>query len=285
MAEYLFLIGMSGAGRSTAAATLEDRGWFVIDNLPPALLGKVAELANQPGAEYERLCLVAGRGGYEGVTELPEAIASLRSAGPLVRVLFLEAPDDVLVRRYEGTRRRHPIDTESGILDAIRQERTALAGLRADSDLVIDTGALNVHELRDRIIEVVDSGVPGSGMEISVVSFGFKHGLPLDVDLVFDCRFLPNPHWETELRPMTGLDDKVREYVLAAPEARQLLDRLSDLFDLLLPAYAREGKSYLSVAIGCTGGHHRSVVLAEEMAEIIRAHGLAPRVHHRDIAR
>ncbi|MGH9299677.1 MAG: RNase adapter RapZ [Acidimicrobiales bacterium] len=285
MAEYLFLIGMSGAGRSTAAATLEDRGWFVIDNLPPALLGKVAELANQPGAEYERLCLVAGRGGYEGVTELPEAIASLRSAGPRVRVLFLEAPDDVLVRRYEGTRRRHPIDTESGILDAIRQERTALAGLRADSDLVIDTGALNVHELRDRIIEVVDSGVPGSGMEISVVSFGFKHGLPLDVDLVFDCRFLPNPHWETELRPMTGLDDKVREYVLAAPEARQLLDRLSDLFDLLLPAYAREGKSYLSVAIGCTGGHHRSVVLAEEMAEIIRAHGLSPRVHHRDIAR
>jgi UPF0042 nucleotide-binding protein len=285
MAEYLFLIGMSGAGRSTAAATLEDRGWFVIDNLPPALLGKVAELANQPGSEYERVCLVAGRGGYEGVAELPLAIASLRASGARVRVLFLEAPDEVLVRRYESTRRKHPIEAASGILEAVRQERELLAELREDADIVLDTGELNVHELRDRIVELVDHGLPGSGMETAVVSFGFKHGLPLDVDLVFDCRFLPNPHWVPELRPMTGLDDKVREYVLGSPEARELLVRLEYLLEMLLPAYAREGKSYLSIAIGCTGGRHRSVVLAEELGEVLQRHGLSPAVHHRDIAR
>ena len=285
MAEYLILIGMSGAGRATAAATLEDRDWFVIDNLPPSLLGKVAELANQPGSEYERLCLVAGRGGYEGIADLPIAIASLRASGARVRVLYLEAPDEVLVRRYEGTRRRHPIETESGTLDAVRHERQLLSELRGDADLVLDTGELNVHELRDHIIELVEDAQPGSAMETTVVSFGFKHGLPLDVDLVFDCRFLPNPHWIPELRPMTGLDDKVREYVMAAPEAHQLLDRLESLFELLLPAYAREGKSYLSVAIGCTGGHHRSVVLAEEIGEMMRRHGYAPSVHHRDINR
>ncbi|MHB8244819.1 MAG: RNase adapter RapZ [Acidimicrobiales bacterium] len=285
MAEYLFLIGMSGAGRSTAAATLEDRDWFVIDNLPPSLLGKVAELANQPGSEYERLCLVAGRGGYEGMTELPGAIASLRASGARVRVVFLEAADEVLVRRYEGTRRKHPIETASGILDAVRQERELLAELRSDADIVIDTGELNVHELRDRIIDLVDHAPQGSGMETTVVSFGFKHGIPLDVDLVFDCRFLPNPHWVPELRSLTGLDEKVRGYVMGSPDTAELLARLENLFELLLPAYAREGKSYLSVAIGCTGGHHRSVVLAEEIGQMMSRHGVDPAVHHRDISR
>jgi UPF0042 nucleotide-binding protein len=285
MAEYLFLIGMSGAGRSTAAAVLEDRGWFVIDNLPPALLGKVAELASQPGSEYERLCLVAGRGGYEGISELRPAIATLRASGARVRVLYLEAPDEVLVRRYEGTRRKHPIDTETGVLDAVRHERELLADLRAEADIVLDTGELNVHELRERLVELVDRSGAGKGMETSIVSFGYKYGLPLDVDLVFDCRFLPNPHWVPELRPLTGLDEKVREYVMAAPETTELLERLESLFELVLPAYAREGKSYLSVGIGCTGGRHRSVVLAEKVAELMRRHGLDPSVHHRDIGR
>ena len=283
MAEYLFLIGLSGAGRSTAAGTLEARDWFVIDNLPPTLLGKVAELANQPGSEYERICLVAGRGGYEGIAELPKAIAALRSSGARGRIVFLDAPDEVLVRRYEGTRRRHPVETESGILDAIRQERAQLADLRADADVVLETGDLNVHELRDKILEIVDRS--GDGLETTVVSFGFKYGLPLDVDLVFDCRFLPNPHWVAELRPLTGLDGPVRDYVMAVPESRQLLERLDDLFALLLPAFVREGKSYLSIAIGCTGGHHRSVVLAEEIGELLRRRGFAPAVHHRDIDR
>ncbi len=282
MAEYLILVGMSGAGRSTAAATFEDRGWFVIDNLPPALIGKIAELTSQAGAEYERVCLVSGRGGYEGIAELAPEIRRLRSTGARVRVVFLDAPNEVLVRRYEGTRRRHPVEANS-VLSAIRQEREMLDSLHEEADVVVETGNLNVHELRDRLIELVDGVGTVAGMQTAVVSFGFKHGIPLDVDLVFDCRFLPNPHWVTRLRPLSGLDPEVRDYVLGNEEAKELLDRLDDLFALLLPAYAREGKSYLSIAIGCTGGRHRSVVLADEIAERIRRRGYAPVVHHRDI--
>jgi UPF0042 nucleotide-binding protein len=285
MAEYLFLVGMSGAGRSTAAATFDDRGWFVIDNLPPALLGRVGELANQSGSEYERLCLVSGRGGYEGLAELQPAIDSLKASGARVRVLFLEAPDDVLVRRFEGSRRRHPVDTSAGVLDAIRQERELLKELREHADVIIDTGDLNVHELRERLIEHLDRAGADGAMATSVVSFGFKHGLPLDADLVFDCRFLPNPHWVPELRNLTGLDAPVRDYVMSSPEAKALLTRLEELLELVLPAYSREGKSYLSVAIGCTGGHHRSVVLAEEIALVIQRLGFRPAVHHRDLGR
>ena len=284
MAEYLILAGMSGAGRSSAAATLEDRGWFVIDNLPPALIGKVAELTSQAGSEYEKVCLVAGRGGYEGVADLAPEIRLLRSSGARVRLVYLDAPDEVLVRRYEGTRRRHPVEAD-GVLAAIRQEREMLEDLRTEADVVVDTGALNVHELRDHLIDVVEREDPSAGMQTTVVSFGFKYGIPLDVDLVFDCRFLVNPHWVPELRSLTGLDEAVRAYVLGSEETSSLLDRLDSLFELLLPAYDREGKSYLSVAIGCTGGRHRLVVLAEEIAERLRARGYAPAVHHRDIER
>jgi UPF0042 nucleotide-binding protein len=284
MAEYLILVGMSGAGRSTAAATFEDRGWFVIDNLPPALIGKIAELTSQAGAEYERVCLVSGRGGYEGIAELTPEIQRLRLSGARVRVVFLDAPDEVLVRRYEGTRRRHPVEATS-VLAAIRQEREMLHALHDEADVVVDTGELNVHQLRDRLIEVVDGVGTFSAMQTAVVSFGFKHGIPLDVDLVFDCRFLPNPHWVPALRSLSGLDAAVRDYVLGNKEAEELLDRLDDLFALLLPAYVREGKSYLSIAIGCTGGRHRSVVLAEQIAERLRQHGYAPAVRHRDIER
>jgi UPF0042 nucleotide-binding protein len=284
MAEYLIVAGLSGAGRSTAAATLEDLGWFVIDNLPPTLIGKISELASQPGSALERFCFVVGRGGADSVSEVVPAIASLRSTGARVRVLYLDAADDVLVRRFEGTRRRHPVEGE-GVLGAIASERALLQAIRDDADIVLDTTELNVNELRSRLVELFVGPEAEGTMTTAVVSFGYKHGIPLDVDLVLDCRFLPNPHWVDGLREHTGLDDDVREYVLGRPEAEEFLERLDELLAFLLPAYEREGKSYLSVAIGCTGGRHRSVAIAEELARRIRRHGFEPTVHHRDVAR
>lgn len=284
MAEYLIVAGLSGAGRSSAAATLEDLGWFVIDNLPAPLIGKVAELASHPGAELERFCFVVGRGGAESVVDLAPTVAALRSSGARVQVLFLDASDEVLVRRYEGTRRRHPLEAE-GVLEAIRAERALLQPLRDDADEVIDTSQTNVHELKARLVERFSAREAPGGMTTAVVSFGFKHGLPLDVDLVLDCRFLPNPHWVEHLRPLTGLDPEVRSYVLDRPESEEFLGRLDDLLAFLLPAYAKEGKAYLSIAIGCTGGRHRSVAVAEELARRIRRRGFDPSVHHRDVHR
>ncbi len=284
MGEYVVITGMSGAGRSTAADTLEDAGWFVIDNLPPALIGKVSELVGRPGSETERVALVSGRGGGEYVSELTEAVAHLRESGAHVRVLFLDAADDVLVRRFENTRRRHPQATD-GVVAGIAREREVLEPIKVRADVVVDTSELNVHQLRDRLLDLFERDDPALGMQTSVVSFGYKHGLPLDVDLVLDCRFLPNPHWVDELRPLTGLDDKVREYVLSQPDTTEFLDRLDNLLELLLPGYRKEGKAYLSIAVGCTGGRHRSVVLAEEVAKRVDARGFRPTVHHRDVDR
>ncbi|MGA8295663.1 MAG: RNase adapter RapZ [Acidimicrobiales bacterium] len=284
MAEYLIVGGMSGAGRSTAAATLEDLGWFVIDNLPGALIGKVAELGGQRGGEFDRFCFVVGRGGPESLSEIVPAIEELRASGARVRVLFLDASDEVLVRRFSGTRRRHPLEAE-GVPEAIKTERELLEPLRSVADAVIDTTETNVHELRARLVELYAGRTAEGAMETSVVSFGFKNGLPLDADLVFDVRFLPNPHWVDRLRPHSGLEADVREYVLSSPEAIEFLDRLESLLRFLLPYYAREGKSYLSIAIGCTGGRHRSVVLAEELVTRLRKDGYEPAVHHRDIGR
>jgi UPF0042 nucleotide-binding protein len=284
MAEYLIVTGLSGAGRSTAAATLEDLGWFVIDNLPSSLIGKVAEIASHPGAERERYCFVIGRGGADSMIDLAPAVRGLRASGARVRVLFLDATDEVLVRRFEGTRRRHPLEGE-GVLGAIRAEREVLRLMHDDADIVIDTSQLNVHQLHDRIAELFSGDESSATMQTTVVSFGYKHGLPIDVDLVIDCRFLPNPHWIDALRPHTGLDEPVRTYVMEQAEAKELLDKLDDLFAFLIPAYAREGKSYLSIAIGCTGGRHRSVVIAEELAARIRSGGFDATVQHRDIDR
>jgi UPF0042 nucleotide-binding protein len=284
MAEYLILSGLSGAGRSTAAATMEDLGWFVIDNLPPALIGRIAELGANRDNELERFCFVVGRGGSESIPEVVPALQALRATGARVRLLFLDASDEVLVRRFEGTRRRHPVEA-TGVLEAIHAERALTEALRAAADIVIDTSETNSNELRGSLVEMFSSAAAAGAMETTLVSFGYKHGLPLDVDIVLDCRFLPNPHWIESLRPFTGLDAPVREYVLSQPEAIEFLDRLDDLCQFLLPAYAREGKSYLSIAIGCTGGQHRSVAIAEALAERISSHGFSPTVHHRDIAK
>ena len=282
MSEFLIITGLSGAGRSNAANTFEDLGWFVIDNLPPALIGKVAELVRAPGSTTERVALVVGTGALlEYLDELPGALQELRASGPRVRVLFLEASDEVLIRRYENTRRPHPLAAER-VSEAIRRERAALDTVKAQADVVVDTTDLNVHQLRDRLLEIFARDIE-PGLQTSIVSFGFKHGIPLDVDMIFDTRFLPNPHWVDELRPFTGLDANVRDYVMGQPETCQFLQRLDDLFALLLPAFLKEGKSYLSVAVGCTGGQHRSVVIAEELAQLLGARGFEPTVQHRDI--
>jgi UPF0042 nucleotide-binding protein len=284
MSEFVVITGLSGAGRSQAADDLEDLGWFVIDNLPAELIPKVTELVQSPGSSTPRVALVVGVGAHQ--SELMPALARLRASGGRVRQLFLDAGTDVLVRRYEGTRRRHPLLIPGeGLAEAIERERELLEPVKAAADVVVDTSALNVHELHDRIVALFGEDHPDSGMQTRVVSFGYKHGLPLDVDIVLDCRFLPNPHWVDDLRPLTGLDDAVRRYVLSQEAARDLLERLDDLLGLLLPAYVAEGKSYLSLAFGCTGGRHRSVAIAEEVAGLLRGRGFAPTVLHRDIAK
>jgi UPF0042 nucleotide-binding protein len=282
VSEFLVVTGMSGAGRSTAADSLEDLGWFVIDNLPAVLIQKMAEMVNLPGAEIERVALVIGRGGDLG--EVPGVLEALRSNGNRVRVLFLDASDDVLLRRYEGTRRRHPLAAR-GVEESIADERRLLAPVRDQADLLIDTGELNTNQLRSRVLDAFGDEGGATSMRTSVVSFGYKYGLPLDVDLVFDCRFLPNPFWIEELRPFSGLDAPVREYVLSQPETKDFLEKVDGLLTGILPSFVREGKSYLTIALGCTGGRHRSVALAEALGERIGEHGHPVSVFHRDVER
>jgi len=278
--EVLVITGLSGAGRSQAADFLEDLDWFVVDNLPIELLDKIVELGSRPSS-FSRLGLVVGP------TTDPEAVLGavrrLR-ANHRVRVLFLDAATPVLVKRYGTSRRKHPLDDgTSGVADTIERERALLEPVKAEADVVVDTSELNVHQLKAFVGETFGAGVADAAMQIAVTSFGFKHGLPLDVDLVMDVRFLPNPHWVEELRPLTGLDDPVRDYVMAQPATAEFLERFEHLLELLLPAYQAEGKSYLSLAIGCTGGRHRSVALAEVLAEWMRTQGHQPRVTHRDL--
>ena len=283
--DITIVTGLSGAGRSEAANVLEDLGFFVIDNLPPLLIPKVAELARAPGRPPTRYALGADiRSG--ALEDLHVALEQLREAGARTRILFLEAADDVLVRRYEASRRKHPLATGERMSEAIAEERALLEPLKAEADVVIDTSNLNVHQLRDRLRSLFASaGQAEQSLQANIVSFGFKHGLPLDVDLVFDCRFLPNPHWVESLRPLRGTDPKVKRYVMKQEETEAFLAELERLFALLLPAYVKEGKSYLSIGVGCTGGHHRSVVLAEELARTLERLGFPARVHHRDLER
>jgi RNase adapter protein RapZ len=282
--DLIIITGLSGAGRSSTADVLEDLGCFVIDNLPPALIPKVVELARDRERPNRFALVVDARSG-SFVDELDAALTEVRAAGARTTIVFLDASDEVLVRRFEASRRPHPLAATGRVSDGIADERALLEGLKGEADLVVDTSNLNVHELRDRLHELFRDEAGTGPLQTSVVSFGYKHGVPLDVDLVFDCRFLPNPHWVETLRPRPGTDEAVRRYVLDQPETGPFLDALRALLALVLPAYVREGKSYLSIGVGCTGGRHRSVVIATELAGILAELGFPARVHHRDLER
>jgi RNase adapter protein RapZ len=282
--DLTIVTGMSGAGRSSAADVLEDLGWFVIDNLPPALIPKVAELARGRERPTRYALVVDARAG-EFVDDLLDALRELRESGAWTRIVFVDASDEALVRRYEASRRPHPLSPSGRVSDGIAAERAHLEALKGEADIVVDTTNLNIHELRDRLREIFDRNTTPADMQLNVISFGYKHGLPLDADIVLDCRFLPNPHWVDELRPLNGRDAPVRDYVLGQHETSAFLDEITRLLELLLPAYQREGKAYLTIGIGCTGGKHRSVAVAEELACRLGTDDRAIAVHHRDLER
>lgn len=280
MADIVVITGLSGAGRSAVAAVMEDLGWYVVDNLPTSLVPTIVELASKPVGGFARLALVSGR----NHDDLLPHVAQLRGDGHHVTMLFLEATTSSLIQRYDATRRRHPFTEDgSGVLEAIERERAVLERVKDQADLVIDTSDLNVHQLKDRVLAAF-ADADGRRLQVQLESFGYKHGLPIDADVVMDVRFLPNPHWEDALRPLTGHDPAVRDYVLERAVTARFLDRFEALLVEMLPGYEAEGRSYLTIAVGCTGGRHRSVAVTEEMARRLGAHGIAARTSHRDIA-
>lgn len=282
--DFTIISGLSGAGRSEAAKCLEDLDYFVVDNLPPSLIGRMAELVATAG-EPGRVAIVADARGGVFFPDLAKGLEDLRFRQVPYRILYLEASDEALVRRFEATRRRHPLAPEDRMAEGIRKERAMMEALRGEADVIVDTSDLTPHQLRDRIRETFARERPESGLQVSVVSFGYKFGIPRDADLVFDVRFLPNPHWVDELRPLAGTDGQVHDYVAAQPAYGEFMDRLRSLLEFLLPGYVAEGKAYLSIGVGCTGGRHRSVVVAEEIASVLGDRNLPVAVEHRDLDR
>jgi UPF0042 nucleotide-binding protein len=282
--EVLIVTGMSGAGRSTAADALEDLGWYVVDNLPPQMLRPLLDLTALAASALPRVAVVVDVRGGDLFAELPEITRALRRGRP-VRVMFLDASDDVLVRRFEAVRRPHPLQGDGTILDGIRLERQALSAVRESADVLIDTSSFNIHQLATQVIEMF-SAVGSARHTVTIMSFGFKYGLPPDADLVADMRFLPNPFWNDDLRPLTGEDPIVREYVLHQEGAAEFLDSYSAALEPVLAGYQRENKGHSVVAVGCTGGKHRSVVMARELgSRQASLPGVAVRVKHRDLGR
>lgn len=279
--DVLIVTGMSGAGRSTVSKVLEDLGYFVIDNLPPNLIADVVGQNDVEDTDRLLAVVVDVRGGVLS-NELQRPLRDLLGRQMLASVLFLDASDEVLLKRYDENRRPHPL-RKATLEESIARERELLGEIRANADFIIDTSDYNVHELRQRIEEVFLAGQRERPMLVTVRSFGFKHGPPRDIDLMFDVRFLPNPHWQPELRPQTGKDAPVRDYVLGMDDTVAFLDKATDMLEFLLPRFMAEGKSYLSIGIGCTGGHHRSVAIAESLGEWFASRGVEVSVVHRDI--
>ena len=279
--QVLVVTGMSGAGRSSAANVLEDLEYTVIDNLPPTLLELAVQAHDIPEANKHLAVVIDSRGGLS-IKELQDAMVALDREGIPTRVVFLDADDDVIVTRYEENRRPHPLGGDT-ISESIESERELLSDLREMADVVVDTSNLNVHQLRERLTIQFSEDEETRPMRVSIRSFGFKHGAPRDVDLLFDVRFLPNPHWIPELKDLRGTDDAVGEYVLGSDGAKEFIDRIDELLAFVIPRYQVEGKSYLSIGIGCTGGHHRSVAIAEELKRRVSEHDVKATVRHRDI--
>ena len=285
--DVVVVTGMSGAGRSTAANALEDLGWFVVDNMPPALLGSLVDLAERSDGRVPRVAAVADVRGGDFFESLRESIDAVRESTSSLRVLFLEADDDALVRRFESSRRPHPLQGDGRVVDGIARERNMLHELREGADVLIDTSTLNVHQLRERVEQAFPDTEPVA-VRMTVMSFGFKYGTPADADMVFDCRFLPNPHWVPDLQNRTGLDEPVADYVMRQPGAEPFLDAAEQALRVVLDGYLREGKRYALVAVGCTGGKHRSVVIAEQLTQ--RLHddpevAAEVTIVHRDVGR
>jgi UPF0042 nucleotide-binding protein len=268
--DIVIITGLSGAGRSTAAKALEDLGWYVVDNLPPSLLPTMVDLAARTNGAVSRMAAVVDIRSRAFSTDLKSAVSELAARGTAARVVFLEAAEDALVRRFDSERRPHPLQGTRRVTDGIAAERELLREVRGDADLVVDTSRLNVHQLRARIRDFFSGGT-AAGVRLSIVSFGYKYGLPVDADMVADCRFLPNPHWIAELAAMTGQDGPVREFVLAQPGAEEFLHHYTELLSVVLTGYEREGKRFVTFAVGCTGGKHRSVAMADELAARIAA--------------
>ncbi len=281
--ELLLVSGMSGAGRSSAARVLEDLGWFVIDNLPPKMLVPTVKLLVKHGST-DRVAVVADVRGGRLFHQLAPAMAEALALGADLKVMFLESSDEALVRRFESTRRPHPLQADAGLLDAIHRERDRLGDIRAQADLVIDTSTRSIHDLRRLITAAFEEGEPAR-LRATVMSFGFKYGLPLDADFVADLRWLPNPFWIPELRELRGIDAPVNDYVVAQQGAREFLDRYTAVIDLATEGYLREGKRFATIAVGCTGGKHRSVAIAENLAARLVKVGLEITVVHRDLGR
>lgn len=282
--ELVIISGMSGAGRSTAAKCLEDLGWFVVDNLPPALIPTMVDLGARSQGNVARIAVVVDVRGRSFFDSLRESLADLDAKAVTRRIVFLEASDNALVQRFESVRRPHPLQGDGRIVDGIAAERHLLRELRGDADLVIDTSQRNVHELRATMDAQFTSGDEPE-LRATVMSFGYKYGLPVDADHVVDCRFLPNPHWVPELRPFTGTSEEVSRYVFDQPGAAEFLDRYTQLLQLVAEGYRREGKRYVAIAVGCTGGKHRSVAVAERLAHRLAADGVETVVLHRDMGR
>ena len=284
--EFVIISGMSGAGKSKSATFMEDMGFFCVDNLPIPLITKFAELGMAGGEEYNRVVMVTDVRSGTNFDRLFEIFEELERMGCPYKILFMDAADETIIKRYKETRRSHPLAGECGGLEqAIEEERRRMAQLKNRADHIIDTSELPTAKLKGELLRLFGRGQKAERMAVSVTSFGFKHGLPRSADLVFDVRFLPNPHYVSHLRPKTGLDAPVRDYVYTSPMTEEFLKRLKGLMDFLLPCYEEEGKTELIVAVGCTGGHHRSVAIAHDLAEYIRSRGFPTEETHRDLGR